>query len=277
MLGIDVDADFAVLRRAYRARAMECHPDRHGGDASKEDAFKLLVEAFNILSDPVKRRDYDERLGIAAGSPGRRKPAFDMGVSADDASAILDTLADDILEELIVENSIDSKSTSLATLMLDLERTEKFCMFREAKTHLYRGKTVAAESLLKRYVVGSPDNILGHYFLAKCFRANGKWIEAEKQLLQAIRIGSRRVPPLQMCRVRRELAAMRERQPGLLGLFRRLFGPAIPTPIKPSVVEQERRALNRAINRLAKEREKRRKSLRNGSCWIVLMILSCAT
>jgi curved DNA-binding protein CbpA len=240
---------------------MECHPDRHGGDAAKADQFKRLVEAFNVLSDPVKRRDYDAELGATLGRQSRNGPAFDMGFAPEDERAILDTMADDILEELIVGNNLSHKETTLATLMLDLEQTEQFCLFREAKTHLYNGRTIAGETLFKQYLERSPFNILAHVFLSRCCRANGNWREAERLLSQAIRIGHSRTPPLQLYRLQKELAALRKKQPGFLGLVKRLLQPPVPKPDALPSEEQERRALNRAINRLALERERRKRML----------------
>lgn len=47
------------LKRAYRKKAMEVHPDRHGGDKGKELLFKEVNEAYATLSDPQKRAHYD--------------------------------------------------------------------------------------------------------------------------------------------------------------------------------------------------------------------------
>lgn len=52
------------LKRAYRKKAMECHPDRHGWDKEKEKLFKQVNEAYATLSDPQKRAHYD-RFGTA--------------------------------------------------------------------------------------------------------------------------------------------------------------------------------------------------------------------
>ncbi len=58
ILGVDRSAGPDEIKNAYRAKAMECHPDV----ADHEDAeyhFKELTFAYEILSDPDKRRDYD--------------------------------------------------------------------------------------------------------------------------------------------------------------------------------------------------------------------------
>ncbi len=47
------------IKKAYRKKAMELHPDRHGGDKEKEAEFKKLNEAYSILSDDQKKAHYD--------------------------------------------------------------------------------------------------------------------------------------------------------------------------------------------------------------------------
>jgi len=243
---------------------MECHPDRHGGDSGKAEEFKVLVEAFNVLTDPLKRRAHDLEQGVDGGPEVASGPVFDIGYAPEDESAVLDTLADDILEELIVGNGISARDTTLATLMLDLEQTEQFCLFREAKTCLYRGATQRGEQLFREYLAKSPVNILARYYLSKCCRANGRWKDAEEQLVIAIRIGASRHPPLTMNRVRRELAALRNARPGVAGFFYRLFGRKPPKPDELPADEQERRALNRSINRLVAEQRRHRQKYISG-------------
>ncbi len=258
VLKIDPSAEFSALRRAYRTKAMACHPDRFGGDSSKTEEFKRLVEAFNILTDPVQRSAHDLKIGLGDGRLSSSL-AFDMGSTPEDASAILDTLADDILEELIVGNHLNVNDTTLATLMLDLEQTEQFCLFREAKTLLYKGAAGAAGELFRKYLGKSPGNILAHYFLSKCCKANGNWRSAKRELLTAIRIGERRVPPLKLIRIRGELTTLRRSRPGFIGALNRLFMESVPDRNSLPADEAERLALQRAINRLARDEQHQQK------------------
>ena len=60
VLGIDRQADGAAIKKAYRALALKHHPDRNPGDAEAEAKFKEAAEAYEALSDPEKRRLYDQ-------------------------------------------------------------------------------------------------------------------------------------------------------------------------------------------------------------------------
>lgn len=65
VLGVDKNADDAALKKAYRALAKKYHPDVNPGDAEAEKKFKEASEAYAVLSDADKRRQYDQ-FGHAA-------------------------------------------------------------------------------------------------------------------------------------------------------------------------------------------------------------------
>ena len=65
VLGVDKNADEAAIKRAYRVLAKKYHPDMNPGDAEAEKKFKEASEAYAVLSDPEKRRQYDQ-FGHAA-------------------------------------------------------------------------------------------------------------------------------------------------------------------------------------------------------------------
>ena len=60
VLGVDKNADDAALKKAYRALAKKYHPDMNPGDKEAEKKFKEASEAYAVLSDPEKRRQYDQ-------------------------------------------------------------------------------------------------------------------------------------------------------------------------------------------------------------------------
>jgi curved DNA-binding protein len=58
-LGIDKDASDSEIKKAYRKLAMKYHPDHTKGDKTAEEKFKKISEAYAVLSDPEKRKQYD--------------------------------------------------------------------------------------------------------------------------------------------------------------------------------------------------------------------------
>jgi curved DNA-binding protein len=60
ILGVSKDADTKAIRQAFRKLARQYHPDVNPGDKSAEDRFKEVNEANEVLSDPEKRKKYDE-------------------------------------------------------------------------------------------------------------------------------------------------------------------------------------------------------------------------
>lgn len=264
VLGIDRDADFRLLKRAYYRRAKECHPDLFGNDRAKEEQFKVLVQAFDVLSDPVRRREYDAHLPDPAMPGAAPVTGPDLFVE-DDADAIMDSRVDDTLEELIVGNSIP-RGTTLRTLMLDLERTERFCVFREALNDYGSGSFRKAHLLFGRAVAGSPCNILYRYYLAQTHARLGHTEDAVRHLQEALRLGLVRQPPLRLNRFRRQIEALQRRRGGLLiGLRSLLFGAAEP-PLASEDADSMRRAVGRSMNRLnALSRARERRQLQGGS------------
>lgn len=84
VLGIDKNADDAAIKKAYRQLAKKYHPDMNPGDQEAEKKFKEASEAYAVLSDPDKRRQYDQ-FGHAAfegGAGGGGFGGFDFN-SAD--------------------------------------------------------------------------------------------------------------------------------------------------------------------------------------------------
>ena len=69
VLGVDRGADEAAIKKAYRQLAKKYHPDMNPGDKDAEMKFKEASEAYAVLSDPEKRRQYDQ-FGHAAFEQG---------------------------------------------------------------------------------------------------------------------------------------------------------------------------------------------------------------
>nr|AAA25363.1 DNA J heatshock protein [Mycobacterium leprae]prf//1924344B DNA J heatshock protein [Mycobacterium leprae] len=96
-LGVSSDASPEEINRAYRKLARYLHPDANPDNSSGE-RFKVVSEAHNVLSDPVKRKEYDETRRLFAGGclGGRRFDSSfgDFGMGGDGAEFNLNDLFD---------------------------------------------------------------------------------------------------------------------------------------------------------------------------------------
>ena len=76
ILGLKTDASAEEIRKAYRKLALHYHPDRNRGDATAEERFKAISEAYGVLTDPEKRRLYDvcRATGAGVGADAQAEP-----------------------------------------------------------------------------------------------------------------------------------------------------------------------------------------------------------
>ncbi|MDQ5975216.1 MAG: molecular chaperone DnaJ [Actinomycetota bacterium] len=73
VLGVSKDATADEIKKKYRKLARELHPDKNPGNKESEERFKGVSEAYDVLSDDAKRKEYDEARSLFAGggySPG---------------------------------------------------------------------------------------------------------------------------------------------------------------------------------------------------------------
>ncbi|MCW2572389.1 MAG: molecular chaperone DnaJ [Frankiales bacterium] len=86
-LGVPKDATAADIKKAYRKLARDLHPDKNPDNKAAEDKFKAVSEAYDVLSDDSKRKEYDEARSLFGaggfrGAGGQQRPGahtFDLG------------------------------------------------------------------------------------------------------------------------------------------------------------------------------------------------------
>lgn len=96
VLGVSRDADDAAIKKAYRQLAKKYHPDTNPGDKEAEAKFKEASEAYAVLSDAEKRRQYDQFGHSAFENGGAGGGGFDYSNMGDIFSDIFG--GGDILE-----------------------------------------------------------------------------------------------------------------------------------------------------------------------------------
>ncbi|MDH4268963.1 MAG: J domain-containing protein [Dehalococcoidia bacterium] len=86
VLGVAPDASAEEVKRGYHRLAFQCHPDRNWENEEAHEEMERINEAYAVLSDPIKRREYDLPRGY-----GRMAPKFKKGskvkIKADSPSA----------------------------------------------------------------------------------------------------------------------------------------------------------------------------------------------
>ncbi|MGH3490589.1 MAG: molecular chaperone DnaJ [Actinopolymorphaceae bacterium] len=74
VLGVPKDASADDIKKAYRKLARQNHPDANKGDPKAEERFKEVSEAYSVLSDTTRRKEYDDARSLFGGAGGYRFP-----------------------------------------------------------------------------------------------------------------------------------------------------------------------------------------------------------
>lgn len=209
ILGLRPDADQAAISRAFRRRAVQTHPDKNPG-AQAADRFMRVIKAYQVLSDVHRRAAYDLR------TLRQTSKTASYGVTIEDAlrseyTSVMDSPADDVLEEYITGNR-PPDDTSLMTFFRDLEQTDVFILFRDAKEAFVRRAYVQAAAILDLAVRRNPSNILYRHFYACSLGELGQTRRALRQFRAALRIGELRRPEKMCPGVRRAMYDLCQRK-----------------------------------------------------------------
>jgi hypothetical protein len=115
-LKVERTASAEDIKKAWRRLARTTHPDVEGGSA---DAFREVQEAYEVLSDPVKRRTYDYTLSIGGASAGSSRPFTSAGPRPD-----FNAYAEDLLRDQLrrAAEARRAEAERLKMMSADLER-----------------------------------------------------------------------------------------------------------------------------------------------------------
>ena len=114
ILGIDASAKSDEIKRAYRQMARRYHPDVNPGDKNAEEKFKSVGEAYEVLSDPNKRAQYDRFLRVwqqKRRSPGRNLFRNGRAKGADDIDIDRYRTFDEFVDQLLNRQTAAANGT----------------------------------------------------------------------------------------------------------------------------------------------------------------------
>jgi curved DNA-binding protein CbpA len=159
VLGVKKTATDAEIKKAYRKKSMQFHPDRNPGDEKADAAYKEVQAAWEVLNDPRRKKMYDE-----TGEVGEAVPAYDPEVMDLLVKAFTQTIS-----EMMEEGSDLEKTDLLARLRACLRVRERELVERRGNVEegLVEMRKAAGRFVDKE---GNKDNLLNDIIRAKIER-----------------------------------------------------------------------------------------------------------
>ena len=149
-LGVAEDADEADVKRAYRRRAVETHPDA-GGDPAE---FRRVQEAYEVLSDPERRARYDE-TGLVDDPEKARETARRMAVEV--LVAMVEGAPEHVDYAAAARESVEAESERLLAEAEKLTRKAEKCRRAAGRLRLMDGSPAPAAVALGRLADEADD------------------------------------------------------------------------------------------------------------------------
>lgn len=112
VLEVEKTATVEEIKKAYRKKAIQYHPDKNPGDKTAEEKFKEAAEAYDVLSNPDKRARYDQfghaGLGGAAGNGVRSAASVEACPWTTSSPCSVTSLADTVEVSAVLEVSAEA-------------------------------------------------------------------------------------------------------------------------------------------------------------------------
>ncbi len=172
ILHISENADLEEIKKSFRRLARDCHPDLHPHDLQAAERFRLLREAYEVLSDSVKRKSYDRRR--------KKQPSFAQPESVAQVYYVRG-----------VENSIGKNyRAAIASLTEAIRLQPRFveAYLKRCEAYLAIGEEKAALEDCHQALRNQPDSVIAHYYQGRARQSLGYAESAIQAYTRAIRL-----------------------------------------------------------------------------------------
>jgi curved DNA-binding protein CbpA len=175
LLGVPRGATQDDIRKAHRKQVRKYHPDTNPGDHSSEQHFREVQRAYEVLSDPEKRREYDERLSTSA-RRGSGKPRTSASRKTGGKSAASAVDLSDLLRKLTILSSERSGGHNEGSFQLrgeEVARLAKLLGVDTSRISELLGKDIArlsklvGENISFLQLLDLLEVAVGHSFVAQ--------------------------------------------------------------------------------------------------------------